>query len=220
MDDELAVRTATRQLAQAAIDRGEPLAWFEELYSRNDMAAIPWADLRPNPNLVDWIADTGRRGDGRRALVVGAGLGDDAEAIAELGYATTAFDIAPSGIGMARARFPESTVQYAVADLLALPADWHGAFDFVFEAYTLQSLPSELRADAARGIAGALALGGEALVVSRGRDEDDPRGNLPWPLTVAELKRLFRTLELVTFEDYLDTADDPPARRLRALFRR
>ncbi len=49
-------RAKARQLAHAAVSRGEPLAWFEELYSQAESAglsSIPWADLEPNPSLVE-----------------------------------------------------------------------------------------------------------------------------------------------------------------------
>jgi len=57
-------------------------------------AVVPWVQGVPNESLVQWAA--GRRGDGRRALVVGCGTGEDAEFLAGLGYAVTGFDIAPA----------------------------------------------------------------------------------------------------------------------------
>jgi hypothetical protein len=80
-------RRAARALARDALDRGRPLAWFEELYSgAAGTEAIPWADLEPNPHLVSWLDANPTDGRGRRALKVGCGLGDDAEALAELGF--------------------------------------------------------------------------------------------------------------------------------------
>ena len=54
-----------------------------------------------------------------RTIVVGAGYGRDAEYLSSLGYPTTAFDISPSAVEQTRARHPDSTVHYDVADLLA-----------------------------------------------------------------------------------------------------
>src|ERR1017187_7080256 len=82
-----------------------------------------------------------RRAARRGALVVGCGLGEDAEYIARLGYATTAFDIALTAIAAARSRFPGSPVEYQVADLLAPPPWWSHAFALVVESTTLQALP-------------------------------------------------------------------------------
>jgi ubiquinone/menaquinone biosynthesis C-methylase UbiE len=202
--------------ARDAIARGEPLAWFEELYAAaQDEREIPWADRRPNPGLVEWLETHG--GPQGRALVVGSGLGDDAEALAARGLDVTAFDIAPTAIDWSRRRFPASPVDYRVANLFELPAEWEGAFDFVFEAFTLQALPLDLRPAAATAIAGTLAPGGTALVIARGRDEDEPLGELPWPLTRTELLHLFAGLEQVQLEDYVDAE---PVRRFRLTLRR
>jgi SAM-dependent methyltransferase len=219
VDGEAAKRATARALAAAALQRGDPTGWFEELYAGAARAAeVPWADLVPNPLMVAWLEREGVSGDGRRALKVGAGLGDDAEELARRGFAVTAFDVAPSAVAWARRRFPDSRVDYLVADVLAPPEHWRGAFDFVLESYTLQVLPPELRPVAARAIAATLARGATLLVIARGRDEDEDRGAMPWPLTPAELRGLFTGLELVAFEDFRDD-EDPPVRRLRAAYR-
>jgi 2-polyprenyl-3-methyl-5-hydroxy-6-metoxy-1,4-benzoquinol methylase len=214
-------RGRAREIARAAVERGEPTAWFEELYSQAaGTDSIPWADLSPNPNFIAWARRENLDGRGRRALKVGAGLGDDAEALSELGFDVVAFDIAPTAIEWARRRFPLSTVDYRVADVLAPPAEWNAAFDFVLEAYTLQVLPAQLRGDAAAAIAATLVPGGSLLVIARAREPDEPEGAMPWPLTNAELRGLFEDhLDLVTLEDYVDD-EDPPVRRIRAMFQR
>jgi SAM-dependent methyltransferase len=209
-------RRRVRDWALEALDRGEPLAWFEEVYANApDESAIPWADMEPNPDLVAWLEREGALSG--RGLVVGCGLGDDAEELAARGCAVTAFDIAPSAIAWCRRRFPESRVDYRVADLFALPEEWRGAFDFVFEANTLQALPAELRPGAGVALAATVAPGGTLLAIARGRDEDEPPVGPPWPLTRAELLGLFPGLETVRLEDYLDAV---PIRRLRLTARR
>ena len=52
----------------------------------------------------------------QKALIIGCGLGDDAEALAKLGFEVTAFDISTSAIAWCQQRFPDSTVNYLVAD--------------------------------------------------------------------------------------------------------
>ncbi len=82
-------------------------------------------------------------------------------------------------------------------------------------AYTLQVLPPELRFAAAVGIASAVAPGGVALVLSRGRDQSDPIGEMPWPLTPVEIANYFKSnLETVELTDFVDD-EKPPVRRLR-----
>ena len=212
-------RGYARELARQALARGEPRAWFERLYAHSARTdAIPWADLRPNPFLVEWL-DTHGAPDGR-CLVVGCGLGDDAQVLAALGLEVTAFDIAPSAVAWCRRRFPASTVRFSVADVLGLPGAWLAAFDFVLSAYTLQVLPPSLRRGAAAGIASALTPGGTALVLARGRGEPDPSGEMPWPLTPGELTSYFGSdLEIVELADFIDS-EEPPVRRLRATLRR
>jgi SAM-dependent methyltransferase len=219
VDPEASKRAGARALAAAALGRGDATGWFEELYSgATSTDHVPWADLVPNPSMVEWLDRNAVAGADRRALKVGAGLGDDAEELARRGFAVTAFDIAPSAVAWARRRFPDSKVDYIVADVLAPPAQWRGAFDVVIESYTLQVLPPELRPVAAEAIAATLAAGATLLVIARGRDEDEDRGAMPWPLTPAELRGLSASLRLVSFEDFRDD-EDPPVRRLRAEYR-
>ncbi len=138
-------RARARELAQAALGRGEPLAWFEELYQEALHAGtpIPWADLRPNPNLIDLTSRIAPLPQSGSALKVGCGLGDDSEWMASRGWETTAFDISPTAIAQCHQRFPVSSVAYVVADLFSAPQHWIGAFDVVVETYTLQVLPHE-----------------------------------------------------------------------------
>jgi SAM-dependent methyltransferase len=219
MDDPTS-RGRARALAAAALARGDATGWFEELYATASHAGdIPWADLAPNPSLLSWLTDSSVAGAGRRALKIGAGLGDDAEALAQRGFAVTAFDIAPSAVSWARTRFPHSQVDLRVADVLAPPAEWRSSFDFILESYTLQVLPGDVRPVAARNIVEMLVPGGTLLLIARGRDRTDDEGTMPWPLTPEEARGLFAALELVCFEDFVDD-EDPPVRRLRAEFRR
>jgi threonine dehydrogenase-like Zn-dependent dehydrogenase len=167
----------------------DPTGWFERLYSSAGTggATVPWDHGEPAPMLVDWAA--GLSGPGRRAVVVGCGLGDDAEFVAGLGFTTVAFDVAPSAIAQARRRFPDSTVDYRTADLLALPDEWHHGFDLVVENFTVQSLPPALHARASAAIAGLVAPGGTLIVhASRGADDAPPRESPPWPLRRAEVE--------------------------------
>ncbi|MCP5539420.1 MAG: class I SAM-dependent methyltransferase [Akkermansiaceae bacterium] len=216
------LRAIARQLARDAVAAGRPLDWFEDLYVKAEAgeAAVPWADRVPNPNVTAFLDARGVSGAGRKALKVGSGIGDDAEYLADLGFAVTAFDISETAIAVSRERFPESRVDYRAADLFEPPEEWRGAFDFVWESYTLQVLPPDLRHCAIRQIAEFVAPGGELIVVTRAREDGDPEGEMPWPLTRDELRR-FEDAGLVcaSLEDYADS-EAPPVRRFRALYRR
>jgi hypothetical protein len=213
-------RTRARQLAAEYIAKGDPTGWFERLYREADegKSIVPWAELRPSPNLLNFWRDQPIPSAGKTAVTVGCGLGDDAEQLAGWGFSTTAFDVSESAIQGCRRRFPDSRVEYVAADLLQPPDSWFRAFDFVFESNTLQVLPPELRARAMENAAGFVAEDGRLLVIARARDENDPRGEMPWPLTRRELNHFTEIgLRELSFEDFLDS-EEPPVRRFRALY--
>ncbi len=215
-------RAKARQLAQEFAQRGNATGWFEELYAQaqGNQQAIHWADLAVNPNLVEWLDRRNIGGTGKLALVVGCGLGDDAEELARRGFEVVAFDIAPTAIAWCRQRFPQSPVEYMVADVFDPPQGWRGSFDFVLEAYTLQVLPADVSSRAMTSIAGLLAKDATLLVICRGRSPGEPPGELPWPLTAEELE-MFKSagLRQVHFEDYFDQ-EEPPVRRFRVEYQR
>jgi SAM-dependent methyltransferase len=180
---------ATR-LSRAALAAGEPTGWFEPLYAaaQEGQAIVPWDRGTAHPMLTEWAAVTGPQGAGRRAVVVGAGPGHDAELLSGLGFATTAFDVSPTAIHAARARFPGTSVDYVVADLLELPLAWRGAFDLVVEIMTVQALPDPPRASAIQQVATLVAPGGTLLVVASAREDGAPPDGPPWPLTREEVE--------------------------------
>jgi 2-polyprenyl-3-methyl-5-hydroxy-6-metoxy-1,4-benzoquinol methylase len=165
------------------------LAGFEEIYARagQDFGAIPWAALAPNPALVSWLSQQPSAA-GQRALIVGCGLGDDAEEVARRGYEVTAFDLSPTAIRHSHERFPRSAVDYQVADLFHLPARWDQAFSLVVEIRTLQSLPLPQRADATGAIAATVRPGGQVFVRCLARDDHEPPVFRPWPVSHSELR--------------------------------
>jgi SAM-dependent methyltransferase len=172
-----------RELAREALADGRPTEWFDRLYveANDDPAEIPWAYLRTHPGFERWLGANPLDGIGRRALVIGCGLGDDAEELASRGFDVTAFDISPNAIAWCRRRFPESKVDYRAANLFEAPADWAGRFDFLLEIYTVQALPPTRQAEALRALAPLVAPGGELLVISRGALPGDVADGPPWP---------------------------------------
>ena len=194
--------------------------WFEPLYAAAAAgeAVVPWDSHAASPLLVEW--SRGVDGRGRRAIVVGCGLGDDAAHVAALGFATVAFDIAPTAVAGARRRFPAAPVEWVVADLLDLPPEWIGAFDLVVEVITVQALPDPPRARAIACVSSLVAPGGMLIVISGARDADDAVDGPPWPLTRAEVEA-FATggVEAVRIED-LRGQPEPWSWRWRAEFRR
>ena len=156
--------------------------FFETVYQQadGDAAMVPWADLEPKTDLLGWLNKNA--GKGRRAIDIGCGLGDNAEAMQIAGYQTTAFDFSPDAIEWAQRRFPGSKVDYHVADLSSLPRDWAGRFDLVHECYTLQSIPPETLEWSVPAVASLVAPGGTLLVYTRIREDGAAVEGPPWPL--------------------------------------
>jgi len=206
-----------------SVKKNDPTSWFEALYreAESGTAVVPWADLTPNPHLLNFWHSHPQPTPTGQPLVIGCGLGDDAEQFAKWGFQTTAFDISETAIRRARHRFPQSKVTYVAANLLAPPPDWSKKFDFVFEAYTLRALPEDVRAIAASKAASFVAPGGHLLVVARARDASEPPGEMPWPLTRAEFSAFTQAgLTKLSFEDFVDERETPAARRFRAFYQR
>ena len=94
------VRETSRNIAHDLISKGDVIGWFDQLYksAEGDHLKIPWADRRPNKNLVSWLQRESSPGRGKSCVVVGCGLGEDAELLARHGFKVTAFDVSPTAI--------------------------------------------------------------------------------------------------------------------------
>jgi len=60
------------------------------------------------------------------------------------------------------------------------------------------------------------------LIIARSRESSEPEGQMPWPLTCAELSAFTAAgLKQISFEDLLDSEDpgEPAVRRFHALSR-
>jgi 2-polyprenyl-3-methyl-5-hydroxy-6-metoxy-1,4-benzoquinol methylase len=172
-----------RKIAKAAYE------WFEPLYAQadGDVAQVPWALPGALPTLKNWLVKHQVDGKGRSAVVVGCGLGDDAEAIAAAGFAVTAFDVSERAIAWAQNRFPHSSVNYTVADLFRLPTEWVGSFDLVFDFRTIQALPIAVRSEVIKNIASLVKPDGTVLIATYVRISEDISDDPPWPLSEQEL---------------------------------
>ncbi len=219
----MADRTRTRELAAEYVRKGDQLGWFDRLYreAASGNAEVPWADGVPNPGLLEFWQAHALETAGKTALVIGCGFGDDSEQLAKWGFKTTGFDISPTVIGAVKRRYPDSKVEYVVADMFDPPSDWRRGFDFVLEIYTVQAFLGELRAKAVEAIRGFVAPDGQLLAIARGREAGEVIGEgPPWPLTREEIDGFKRAgLREESFEDYADP-EPPWVRRFRGLYRR
>jgi SAM-dependent methyltransferase len=213
----------TRELAEGSVVSGDPTGWFEALYAEanSGQAVVPWDRGAPHPLLADWADQQHPAGQGKRALIVGCGPGYDSEFIASFGFETVAFDIAPSGIRAARDRFPDSSVNYQVADLLDPPAEFHAAFDLVIEIFTVQALPIRLHQPATENVSSFVAPGGTLIVIAAARDEaDGPVTGPPWPLTRPEVEAFSAHALQPVLIEHLEISPNSGDYRWRAEFKR
>jgi SAM-dependent methyltransferase len=179
-------QTKAGEFVGPSYERGDATGWFDQLYAAGATGEVsmPWDRDEPHMLLRDWARRGRVKGKGRPAVVVGCGLGADAEYLASLGFDTVGFDIAPTAVQVAKERHPGSAVDYRVADLLDLPDEWEQAFDLVVEIFTLQALPDPPRADAIRSVIRLVKPGGTLLMVAfRATADTDPRQGPPFSLT-------------------------------------
>jgi SAM-dependent methyltransferase len=208
-------------LAARSIADGDPTGWFDRLYAAGAASEVsmPWSRRTAHPLLEPWSQSLDGRD--RRAIVIGCGLGADAEHVATLGYYTVAFDISETAIRSAQLRYPDSSVHYQRADLLSPPTAWIRAFDLVVEVITVQALPDPPRRSAIVNVGRLVAPGGTLLVIAARREpaRTDIAGP-PWPLTREEIDA-FATDGLTPMRiEQLTDPRDPDSPRWRAEFRR
>jgi SAM-dependent methyltransferase len=211
----------TDRLSAASLAAGDATGWFDKLYveAQQGTAEVPWDRPEPTALLAGWAHRARPGGAGRRALIVGCGLGRDAEFVAGFGFATTAFDISETAVRVARSRHAGSPVDYRVADLLDPPPEWRAAFDLVVESNNVQALPRSLRERATAAVSSFVAPGGTLLVIAAaatGWGDDGP----PWPLTRDEVAAFASGGVTEVSVEELPAADDPLVVRWRAEFRR
>ena len=213
---------AYKRMVKSFQDRDEPTGWFDRIYTdaQGDYRAVFWADLEPNPYLLGWLASRDFSHAGRKAIVVGCGVGDDAEALSEAGYEVTAFDIAPEAIRLCKKRYPDTRANYLVADLFDYPPQWAESFDLVYECNTIQVLPGKYRIQARDAMVSLLATGGYLLVSCRSRRKGEQEDDIPLPLDKDEIDGFIRCgLSEESFEAYDDT-QDPPVPHFFASYRK
>ena len=125
---------------------------YDFMYRRG----APW-ESGPRPELVELI-ESGRIPPGR-AIDLGCGTGADSIYLAAQGFEVTGVDLSPVAIEKAERQAAEvgRHPRFVTADLLALPEDIGGPFDFLFDGGTLDDIPPRLRPAVAEVITGLAA---------------------------------------------------------------
>lgn len=205
---------AYKKMVKYYQDKDEPTAWFDTVYTdaQGDHTAVFWADLEPSPHLLKWLKNERLTSVPQKAIVIGCGVGDDAEALRKSGYQVTAFDISPEAIRLCKNRYPASTVNYLVADLFDYPIQWAASYDLVYECNTIQVLPGKYRLKARDAMVSLLVTQGHILVSCRSRLEGHQQDDIPLPLDKNEIDGFIRCgLTEDSFEVYNDSQQPPVA---------
>ena len=208
-----------RRLSGEALRRGDATGWFERLYAEaaDGQAIVPWDRRAPHPLLVEWI-DQHPGLAGRRTLVVGSGLGEDAAYLAAQGYRVDRLRHLAVGDRGCAASFPLKPGRLPDRRPLNPPAEWRHHFDFVVETYTTQALPVRLRPTVALHVGRFVAPGGTLLVLAVAREQREPVEGPPWPLTRTDIDCFaVEGLEMLSVEEL---RDPPETHRWRAVFTR
>lgn len=203
---------AYKKMVRAYQQDDNPLGWFDSIYTdaEGDFSAVFWADLKPSPYLIKWLKNSTSKHIGRKAIVIGCGVGDDAEAISNAGYEVTAFDISPEAIRLCKNRYPNSKVNYLVGNLFDYPSSWTENFELVYECNTIQVLPGDYRIQARNAMISLLAPQGYIVVSCRSRLKGEQQNDIPLPLDKEEIAGfIICGLTEVSFEAYDD--DQQPA---------
>lgn len=169
-------------------ENDDPLGWFDSIYTdaRGNHENVFWADLEPSPYLLQWLKKFPAQ-KGKKAIAIGCGVGDDAEAMSQAGYEVTAFDISPEAIRLCKQRYPDTKVNYLVQDLFNTPSAWHGSYDLVYECNTIQVLPGKYRIQAREAMVSLMAKNGHLLVSCRSRLKGEQKDAIPLPLDKDEI---------------------------------
>ncbi len=103
---------------------------WEEIYSRHDLAEIPWHSDKPDQELIDLIEN--KRIKPNSALDVGCGAGTDAIYLASKGCKVTAIDVSHEAIKIARERAEKAGVEinFISGNFLDIAFD-NESFDFI-----------------------------------------------------------------------------------------
>jgi len=213
---------AYKKMVKSYQDRDKPTDWFDSIYTdaQGDYRAVFWVDLEPNPYLLEWLKNHVFKHTGHKAIVIGCGVGDDAEALSASGYEVTAFDISPEAIRLCKNRYPDTTVNYLVADLFDYPSQWAESFELVYECNTIQVLPGKYRIQARDAMVSLLAPQGYILVSCRSRLKGEQEDDIPLPLDKKEIDGFIRCgLSEESFEAYDDT-QEPPVPHFFAVYKK
>ncbi len=191
-----------KNMVKSYQEKDDPLGWLDSIYknAQGNYKAVFWADLEASPYLLKWLKNNPIEKNKAKAIVIGCGVGDDAEALSDFGYEVIGFDVSPSAIELCKNRYPNSNVTYLVTDLFDYPKNWIENFDLIYECNTIQVLPGKYRIKARKAISNLLAPLGYLLVSCRSREKGKQEDDIPLPLDKDEIDEFIKTDKLKEIE--------------------
>lgn len=189
-------------------ENNDPTGWCDSIYqdAKGDFRKVFWADLEASPYLLSWL-EQNKINNKKKAIVIGCGVGDDAEALSSHGFEVTAFDISPNAIELCKNRYKNTKVRYLVADLFDYDKLWLENFDLVYECNTIQILPGKYRIKARVAMSKLLKKDGHILVSCRSRKKNEKEDEIPLPLDKEEINQFVEkdNLKEISFLEYDDS---------------
>lgn len=168
-----------------AEDLSDPKHW-NDIYLAGDAG---WDKGRPSPPLVR-LSGEGLVPAGAKLVVLGAGRGHDALALAKKGFRVTAVDFAEEAAKAMRAgaKKAKADIEVLQEDIFALPKTRTGAFDAAVEHTCFCAIDPKRRAEYVDVAHAILVPGGTllGLFYAHGRE-----GGPPYTTDEAEVRRLF-----------------------------
>ncbi|MBP83267.1 MAG: thiopurine S-methyltransferase [Verrucomicrobiales bacterium] len=155
----------------------------------------PWDKGAPAPPLLEWLKIFPETVHGS-ILVPGSGYGHDVRALASLtqSKAIVGLDISDLATRLAKS-FPRARNEsYLTGDLFDLPANHHGAYDWVWEHTCFCAIDPDRRDAYVNAVHGALRPGGQLLAVfflNPYDGEHFPNGGPPHGTNLEELANRF-----------------------------
>ncbi len=184
----------------------------------------PWDKGGPAPPLLEWL-DTHPAEMQGRVFVPGCGLGHDVRVIAARPGvdAVIGLDLSPKAVALARDFPANGGESYVAGDLFALPDDYRGSCDWVWEHTCFCAIPPGLREAYVEAVVSVLKRGGQFLGVfylDPYDEEHQPGDGPPHGSTLEELLDRFTKRGAFTVaESYLPTRAYPGREGLEWILR-
>ena len=159
-----------------------------------NVAKPGWELEEPNPALVTALPPL--KLQPMRVLVLGAGSGNDAAHFASLGHHVTAVDFSDEAIQRAQKKYSsQQNLKFVKADLFALPQEYVGSFDMIFEHTCFCAIDPERRSEMIKVWRRCLTDIGHILAIffTIDRPNGPPFGATEWELR-ERMKKGFRPL--------------------------